>query len=205
MHFPLAYKLLYYLIKSFKKEYRRYPKRTELIKMMYLTDLNYYNNYGEKYSEFEYIYYKRGPWTKQFHLLLEYMKGEEILETKRLTEDGREFFLYNISSKEPRHVVELGDDVISIIMDNFFIYKEVGLQKLLDAVYQEEPMASTEKGAEIDFSKAPLNVSSKRKQYKETRRKQLEKIKKLSNSMTEDDMELFNQFKSVRAKANELI
>jgi hypothetical protein len=205
MYFPVAYKLLYYLVKSYKKNYKRFPKRTDLIKMIYLTDLAHYKNYGEKYSEFDYIYYKKGPWTKQFHLLLEYMDGEEIIEAKRVSEDGKPFYLYNITKKKPRHDIQLEDEIINIVENNLFIYKEVNLQQLLDTVYKEEPMVSTERGAEIDFSNAPLNARTMRNQYKEIRKKQLEKIKKLKNNMTEDDMEIFYQFKPLRTKANELI
>jgi len=44
-----------------------------------------------------------------------------------------------------------------------------------------------------------------REQYKEKRKKELEKIKKLESDMAEDDMELFNQLKPLRVRANELI
>jgi len=44
-----------------------------------------------------------------------------------------------------------------------------------------------------------------REQYKEKRKKELEKIKKLESNITEDDMELFYQLKPLRAKANKLI
>ena len=78
MFFPKAYKLLYFIVKSFKGTFKRQLKRTELIKLMYLTDLDYYKNFGEQYSEFNYIFYKRGPWTNQFHQILDYMMEVEI-------------------------------------------------------------------------------------------------------------------------------
>lgn len=111
MFYKNTYKLLYFIIKNFRKNFRRLPNRTELIKLLYLTDLEYYKNYGKKYSELEYIFYKRGPWTKKFHKLLDYMGNEEITETRNKTDDGKIFFLYSIKNKPPRHNVDLENDI----------------------------------------------------------------------------------------------
>ncbi len=205
MFFPKAYKLLYFIVKYFKKNFGRMPKRTELIKLMYLTDLDYYKKCGEKYSEFNYIFYQRGPWTKQFHQLLDYMKDEEIFETERSSGDGKAFFSYRLTTKTPRHDIELDNDVVSILENNFFIYKDSDLKQILDVVYKEEPMVSTPRNAEIDFSRVPLNAREKRLQYTQRRRKQLERLKKTENRMGKDDIDLLLEFKPFRDRANQLI
>ena len=204
--FPRAYQVLYYLIKNFAGAFRRAAKRTELIKIIYLTDLNYYKKYGVKFTEFDYVFYKYGPWTPQFQELLDYMRNEEILEAERPSGDGKTFFTYGITKKKPRHDVELAAEVKSIIKENLFIYRESQLQQILDAVYKQEPMASTERNSRIDFSKVPLDARARRMEFKRGRRKQLEKLALSKNRPTqEEDMDLFYQFKPLRAKANQLI
>jgi len=205
MFYPKTYKLLYFIVKNFKKNFKHLPNRTELIKLLYLADLEYYKNYGKKYSELKYIYYKRGPWTSQFHQLLEYMKDEEIIETKNKTENGEIFFIYSITNKLPRHDVNLEDDINTIMLNNLFIYSESNLTQILEVVYTTEPMISTKRDDLIDFSKVPLHIRNKRLQYKEKRKKQLEKISKLQNQIEDHDFELLEAFKPYRDRANELI
>jgi hypothetical protein len=72
----------------------------------------------------------------------------------------------------------------------------------LEFVYKEEPMASTKQGDPIDFSKIVLTVRDERERYRQKRRKQLEKVASLKNDMVEEDLELFNEFKPVRDRAN---
>lgn len=205
MNTPFAYKVLFYIIKSFKGYYRRFPKRTELIKLIYLTDLDYYRNYGEIFTEFEYIYYKKGPWTKQFHLLIEYMKNEEIMENRRIAENGNEFFLYNITKKTPRHNTQLEDNVVDIVLKNLFIYQDADLKLLLDAVYKQEPMLSTKRNEPIDFTRVALKGSQERENYRRKRNKYLKEIARLENRMEKDDLRLLEEFRPLRARANELI
>lgn len=205
MNNPFAYKVLYYIVKSFKGHYRRFPKRTELIKLIYLTDVDYYRNYGEIFTEFEYIYYKKGPWTRQFHSLIEYMKNEEIIENRRIAENGNEFFLYNITKKPPRHDTQLESNVVDIILKNLFIYKDADLQLLLDAVYTQEPMLSATRDKPIDFTKVALKGSQERENYRRARNKHLKKIARIENRMEKDDLELLEEFGLLRIRANELI
>ena len=58
---------------------------------------------------------------------------------------------------------------------------------------------------QIDFSRVALNARTKRQEYRTNRKKQLEKIEKLKNNMTEEDIQLFNEFKLLRARANQYI
>ncbi len=205
MFYENTYKILYFIIKNFRKNFKRLPNRTELIKLLYLTDLEYYKNYGKKCSELKYIYYKRGPWTKQFHQLLDYMKDEEITEIKNEANDGKIFYLYSITNRSPRHDVDLEEDIKTTILNNLFIYNESDLTQILKVVYTTEPMVSTKRDDEIDFSKVPLHIRNERLQYKRKRRRQLEKISKLQNKIEDYDIELLEAFKPYRDRANELI
>jgi len=203
MFYPKTYKLLYTIVKNFRKNFRRSPNRTELIKLLYLTDLEYFKNYGEKYSELNYIYYNYGPWTKQYHQILDYMINQEIIENRK--SPAEDTWLYSINKNKPRHDIELENDVNTILENNFFIFKDSDLTQILRVVYTTEPMASTNRGDEIDFTKVPLHVRNKRLQYKSSRKKQVEKISKLQNKIEDHDVELLKAFKPFRDRANELI
>ncbi|MBW1706387.1 MAG: hypothetical protein JRJ86_14660 [Deltaproteobacteria bacterium] len=203
MIYPKAYKLLYFIIKYFHKNFKRNPNRTELIKLLYLTDLEYYKNYGEIYSEFRYIFYHYGPWTNQFHQMLDYMRGVEIAELRKDPDEN--YFLYAITLKQPRHDVELEEDIRNVLFNNLFIYQESDLKQILDVVYKTEPMVSTERGSAIDFTKIPLNVRDKRLEYRKKRKKKLEEISKLQNKIENHDIDLLTAYKPFRDRANELI
>lgn len=200
--YPKAYKSIYYIISEFKKNFKRDPMRTEILKLLYLTDLDYYKKYGEKYTQLDYIFYKRGPWTEKFHHILDDMKGEEIWESKSKREDGEDFSLYGLTGQTPRRETEIDSDAKTIIDNYLFIFSESQLIHLLEFVYKEEPMASTKVGDPIDFSKIVLTVRDERERYRQKRRKQLEKVASLKNDMVEEDLELFNEFKPVRDRAN---
>lgn len=203
MFHPKTYKLLYFIVKNFKKYFKRPPNRTELIKMVFLTDLEYFKNYGEKYSELTYIFYNFGPWTIQYHEMLDYMKDQEIKESRKSSDESG--WLYSITSNEPRHESELEKDVSNILENLFFVYEESQLRQILKVVYTTEPMASTNRGDEIDFTKVSLNIRGKRLKYKLRRERQLEKINKLQNDIREHDIDLLEAFRPYRNRANELI
>jgi hypothetical protein len=150
-----------------------------------------------------YIFYNYGPWTKQYHQILNYMINQEITEFKKSQDEDA--WLYSITNKKPRHDVELENDINTILENNFFIYKDSELTQILNVVYKTEPMASTKRGEKIDFTKVPLYIRNKRLQYKEKRKKQLEKISKLQNNIGDHDIELLEAFKPFRDRANELI
>ena len=137
--------------------------------------------------------------------MIEYMKNEEIIENRRIAENGNELFLYNITKKPPRHDTQLESNVVDIILKNLFIYKDADLQLLLDAVYTQEPMLSATRDKPIDFTKVALKGSQERENYRRARNKHLKKIARIENRMEKDDLELLEEFGLLRIRANELI
>lgn len=202
MFYHRAYKLLYSIAKKFRKNFRRPPNRTELIKMLYLVDLEYFKNYGEKYSELNYVFYNYGPWTRQYHQILDYMINEEMAENRNSPDEDSWF--YSITNKKPRHDITLEADINTVLENTLFIYKESDLTQILKVVYTIEPMHSTKRGDEIDFTKVPLNIRNKRLQYREKREKQLKKIDEIQNNIGDHDIELIEDLKPYRDRANEL-
>lgn len=200
-----TYKAIYNIIKLFNQKYRKKPLRMEVIKLIYLIDIEYYKKYGEKYSELNYIFYHHGPWDNAFHQLIDYMSGIEITEYKLQTQKGKDFFLYSATDKTPRNDIKLESDAQNALEDILFIYKYTQLSEMLKVVYTEEPMASTERGDQIDMSKLFLNSREKRAAYRKNRKNQIENIATLKNNMDKDDLELFAEFQTLRNRANSTI
>lgn len=203
--YPNTYKAIYNIIRDFKKHYRKKPLRIEVLKLIYLIDVEHYKKYGEKYSELNYIYYNYGPWDRAFHQIIEYMSEVEILEFKMQTQDGKDFYLYSVTESAPRHDIKLNQEVSDMLKNIFFIYKYSQLGQMLKVVYNQEPMASTRKGESIDMSKLDLNARGKRELYRQKRQKYLDKVTNLENKMDEDDLELYFEFKKLRERANRTI
>ncbi|MBU4344007.1 MAG: DUF4065 domain-containing protein [Proteobacteria bacterium] len=200
--YPNTYKIIYNIIRNFKRHYRKRPLRIEVLKLIYLIDVEYYKKYGKKYSELNYIYYNFGPWDRNFHIILDYMKETEISELASQATNGKEFYLYTITSKRPRHETRLDPTAAKALENLLFIYKHAELSQMLQVVYNEEPMASTKKGDLIDMTKLTLKARDKRKKYRQKRKNQLAKVATLQNDMLEDDLKLFNIFKPLRDRAN---
>lgn len=200
--YPNTYKAIYNIIKSFKKSYRKKPLRMEVLKLLYLIDIEYYKKYGTKYSELKYIYYNYGPWDRAFHVILDYMKETEISEIKSQGKNGKEYYLYSVTNKKPRFDTTIDPVVAEAIENHLFIYKYTELSEMLKVVYSQEPMASTKKGDLIDMAKTTLNARDKRKEYRQKRKTKLAKVATLQNNMVEDDLKIFNEFKPLRDRAN---
>ena len=173
-----------------------------MLKLLYLLDIEYYKKYGTKYSELNYIFYKFGPWDKNFHIVLDYMKDTEISETKLQAKNGKDIFLYSVTDKNPRFDTTI-DPIMTDALENLlYIYRYSELSEMLEVVYSQEPMASTKKGELIDMAKITLNARDKRKEYRQKRKTQLAKVATLQNNMVEDDLKILNEFKPLRKRAN---
>jgi len=197
-----TYKIIYNIIKDFNRHYRKKPLRIEVLKLVYLVDIEHYKKYGERYSELNYIFYNHGPWDKSFHDVLEYMGETEISESPMRSQDGRDFYLYATTVNPTRNDAGLSQEVSEILENIFYIYKHSELSQMLEVVYTQEPMASTERGDKIDMSKLPLCSREKREAYRVNRKKQIENIAALQNNMDQDDLELFAELKTLRSRAN---
>jgi hypothetical protein len=141
--------IIFYIVRQLHKRLMK----TNLMKLIYLVDLEYYKKMGKQATNFEYIYYKRGPWTSQFDKVLSDLEGFEIqsLRKEKVTSSG-EYIIFNKGPK-PRFEPSLPPDLLEIIDRFIYIFKEAPQKDLLQYVYSIEPMKSTRFGDLIDFTK----------------------------------------------------
>jgi hypothetical protein len=112
--------IIFYIVRQLHKRLMK----TNLMKLIYLVDLECYKKMGKQATNFEYIYYKRGPWTSQFDKVLSDLEGFEIqsLRKEKVTSSG-EYIIFNKGPK-PRFEPSLPPDLLEIIDRFIYIFKE---------------------------------------------------------------------------------
>lgn len=132
-----------------------YVTKTKLLKYLYLIDIEHYKRSGNTYTDFNWIFYKYGPWTHEFETLFEEAvrleeiavnKGNRIdLDTTFIRYEGDEVELSGLFSNINEELV------IRRILEQ---WADKPLADMLDYVYfYTEPMQIVEKGQALDFSK----------------------------------------------------
>lgn len=145
----LTHHLIVYIVQALHKKLMK----TNLLKLLYLIDIEYFKKRGKQATNFNYFYYKKGPWTPQFDQILSELEGFEIkcLKKEKLETAGEYFIFYK--GPKPRFQPELPVDLKEIVDRILFIFKESPQRDLLQYVYSIEPMRSTKFGEKIDFSR----------------------------------------------------
>jgi len=138
------------------QEHGAHPIKTQLMKLMYLLDLEYYRRYSKTVSEVEWIYYHHGPYSPQLDKMLGVLPDVE--ESEFVSRAGRKGYTYSSDADIDRNEQELiavfgypTKSVLDRILDRWALED---LWVLLDYVYFEtEPMQNARRGELLDFSK----------------------------------------------------
>ncbi|KAA0257495.1 DUF4065 domain-containing protein [Deferribacter autotrophicus] len=126
--------------------------KTKLIKLLYLLDVEYYRLTGKKLTDFNWIYYKFGPYAYEFENLLT-ESGVIIKETNDVYFiNSLDDYDANIEKFFDKNNIDIKSQIIlKRILDQFSSYD---LNKLLDFVYYEtEPMENVNFKDKLDFGK----------------------------------------------------
>jgi hypothetical protein len=145
----ITHHLIFYIVKELHKRLMK----TNLMKLIYLVDLEYYKKNGRQATSFEYIYYKKGPWTSQFDQVLSELEGFEIKSLRKEKVEGKGEYIIFFKGPKPRFQPTLPLDLKEIVDRFIYIFKESPQKDLLQYVYSIEPMKSLKFGEKIDFSK----------------------------------------------------
>ena len=170
----LTHHLIAYIVDNLHKRLLK----TNLLKLLYLVDLEYYKKKGKQATNFRYFYYKKGPWTSQYDQILSELEGFEIISLKKEKLKKKEGYFIFCRGPRPRFEPTLPADLKGIVDRLLFIFRESPQKDLLRYVYSIEPMKSTKFGETIDFSKilpqSPVDpliektVSEANKEYEST-------------------------------------
>lgn len=132
--------LIINIIDAFKTKHIGFGK-TRLIKIAYLTELEFFRRKRERLTDANWIYYKYGPYPQNYQDYLEH----RLIEI----EDKDEAGFQPIKIKEYGKIPEIPDEIKRIINHLIEQYGKIDLNKLLDYVYYDtEPMMNVEKRGE---------------------------------------------------------
>lgn len=137
--------LVYFALKHSRK-----IQRTQLVKLVYLSDLLSYQSHGHTITGIEYISYDHGPWSQLFYSALE--GTPEITERMGITAFGDICYTYSGTIPEYKYK-HLTISDISILEEIDKKWGNRRLKNILDYTYSTEPFKASRFGERIDFSK----------------------------------------------------
>lgn len=145
----LTHHLIAYIVENLHKKLMK----TNLMKLIYLVDLEYFKKRGKQATNFNYFYYKKGPWTAQFDQALSELEGFEVKCLRKEKIDKKEEYFIFCKGPKPRFQPRLPSDLKEITDKITFVFNECPQEDLLKYVYSTLPMRGIKFGEEIDFSK----------------------------------------------------
>jgi hypothetical protein len=130
--------------------------KTKLLKLLYLTDIEFFRATDDTLTGFDWIYYLYGPWSGEYDGLLEQLEAEGAIRLEGWAAGGIEGERIVASERLPLERV-----IVSVSADAFFrarrqidTWADRAVPRLLDYVYFEtEPMQGAAKMERLDFRK----------------------------------------------------
>lgn len=115
--------------------------KTQLLKFIYLSDLELRKLTGRPISDLDYIWWNNGPYDKSFNRSLEHLRdtGFIIEESRRRALDEKNYFLYHNGPEAiEEHLSNMEKEVIDKVVEAYFHLELPAL--LEDVVYETRPM-----------------------------------------------------------------
>lgn len=122
--------------------------KTQILKFLYLVDLEWVRYTGRQFTDLNWIWYLHGPWDRHFEEILADMCGKELECRTQPRFQGGHFSLFYPGSR-PRFDADLDlaeQAVVDRILDAF---RQKSVRELLEEyVYQTAPMLAAERRGE---------------------------------------------------------
>ena len=120
--------------------------RTQLVKLLYLADLDYYYQDGETLTGLDYAYYYYGPYNATIVEAANELIGDRITFERGVRRDGTEYYVYSpgLFGADPMPLSSAAKAILDAVATK---WGRVPLQALLDYVYSETgPMKKARPG-----------------------------------------------------------
>ena len=128
--------------------------KTKLLKLLYLTDIEFFRDTGDTLTGFDWIYYLYGPWSGEYDGLLKQLEAEGVIRLEPWAAGGIEGERIVASERLPLERVIASADVFFRARRQIDTWADRGVPRLLDYVYFEtEPMQGAAKMERLDFRK----------------------------------------------------
>lgn len=147
--------------------------KTQIVKFLYLTEVEFYRETGNRLTDLNWLFYHYGPYALELDSVL---NEKEFEMEKKETKSERKFHIYKIAESPAKYSSKVDPKVGLIIKRILNAWGKKPLEELLDYVYFEtEPMEAVKRrGERLDFStvkKEPMTRLIPLKASKETERK----------------------------------
>lgn len=133
--------------------------KTQIVKLLFLADIEYWKQTGKQLTTFEYKFDHFGPYDqKNFDEAVgELQKANYLKETKVSKSTGGYYFLYDkgkddFQKQSSEKIGSLGRAILDEITSQ---YGNVTLQSLLSIVYKHPLVTESERGQKLNFNDIP--------------------------------------------------
>ena len=126
-------------------------RKTQLTKLFYLTEVEYFRETGTRLTDIEWLFYRFGPFAFELEMLLD---GKDIERISNKTRDGHDVFQYKIDRASITRKKFVEPSVNSVTRRIVKTWGHKHLKELIDYVYlRTEPMQyAALRGDRLDFS-----------------------------------------------------
>ncbi len=161
--------------------------KTQLIKLLYLAEVEYYREKGERLTDIDWVFYYYGPYAIELEGILE---SEEFDRQSIKTSSEKDYIKFQVSENSKKYG-EYTDAAISVLLKKILgTWGKCELPELLNYVYFEtEPMEDVKRGDRLQFEKIdrtfqpsviPLEASSAtNKKVRELRARVSDRLKSI--------------------------
>ena len=129
--------------------------KTKLLKLLYLSDIEYFRVFRRTLTGFDWCFYLYGPWAPQYDELLQSLDHQGAISRRLWSNDAVEG--EQITATSPVYPESLGiGEHATALYRAWQPWLERPLRELLDYVYfQTVPMEGAEKGNALNFNATP--------------------------------------------------
>lgn len=146
------------LIVYFVRESDECIKKTQLVKFLYLADLYSVKWTEKQLTDLDWVYYLRGPWDQEIDEVLCELRNQEILDVSR---QGSSHLIKPNRYCPSLDSLQLSQGLKLMLRNIRKEWIDAELAKLLEYVYQTEPMLEAKKYHKPK-EKAKLNLQLER-------------------------------------------
>lgn len=161
------------------------PGKTQLVKLLYLSEVEHFRTQRERLTELNWLFYHYGPYALE---LEEVFAQPEFIREQIKTIDEKDFTRFRVAEQRMPYDWRLDAKISLLVKRIVGEWREKSLEELLDFVYFEtEPMQVVQnRGDRLDFSvikNETEQVVVPLKASKETERKIAELRKRIATSL----------------------
>jgi len=127
------------------------PGKTQLVKLLYLAEIDHFRSQRERLTELRWLFHHYGPYAIELEMIL---ASPEFEKTEIKTQADKDFIRFRVAENMGAYLRKIEPKVTLLIKRLVGQWKDKPLEELLDYVYFEtEPMQAVKKrGDVLDFT-----------------------------------------------------